>query len=101
MRWPLSRGRLRPAQPWLTWDTGAGIGIVTPCKRPEGGRALAEETRTFNRLRSGLCRRGRAGFAPLTQCGRLLKHIRASPGGIGDIAKAALALTHFECGQLQ
>ncbi|WP_250214101.1 hypothetical protein [Acrocarpospora catenulata] len=41
---------------------------------------------------------GERGFALLTQRWRTLQHITASPSSIGDIAKAALALTHSEHG---
>jgi hypothetical protein len=41
---------------------------------------------------------GEQGFALLTGRWRTLQHITASPGKIGDIARAALVLTHFEHG---
>ena len=43
---------------------------------------------------------GERGFALLTQRWRALQHVTASPTKIGDIAKAALVLTHFEHGYL-
>jgi hypothetical protein len=39
---------------------------------------------------------GERGFALLTGRWRTLQHITASPSKIGDIARAALILTHFE-----
>ncbi|HEY3951895.1 MAG TPA: IS5/IS1182 family transposase, partial [Streptosporangiaceae bacterium] len=39
--------------------------------------------------------------ALLTQRWRALQHITASPSRIGDIARAALVLTHFEYGYLK
>ena len=39
-------------------------------------------------------------FALLNQRWRTLQHITASPSKIGDIARAALVLTHFEYGYL-
>jgi hypothetical protein len=36
------------------------------------------------------------GFALLTQRWPTLQHITARPSRIGDIARAALVLTHFE-----
>lgn len=79
---------------------GAGIGIVTPFKNPADGRPPALENRAFNRLQRALRCLGERGFALLTQRWRLLQHIHASPSRIGDIAKAALVLTHFEHGRL-
>jgi hypothetical protein len=46
-------------------------------------------------LRSLRCLEER-GFALVTGRWRTLQHITASPGKIGDIARAALVLTHFE-----
>ena len=43
---------------------------------------------------------GLGGFALLTGRWRTLQHITASPGKIGDIARAALVLTHFEYGYI-
>jgi hypothetical protein len=40
------------------------------------------------------------GFALLTGRWRTLRHITASPSKIGDIARAALVLTHFEHGYI-
>lgn len=78
---------------------GAGIGIITPVKRPNEGPPLALDNRTANKLQRGVRCLGERGFALLTQRWRLLQHITASPGKIGDIAKAALVLTHFEHGR--
>jgi len=44
---------------------------------------------------------GERGFAVLAQRWRLLQHIKAGPSKIGAIARAALALTHFEHGRLK
>jgi hypothetical protein len=41
---------------------------------------------------------GERGFALLTGRWRILRHITASPSKIGNIAKAALVLVHFEHG---
>ena len=46
-------------------------------------------------LRSLRCL-GERGFALITQRWRTLQHITASPRKIGDIARAALILIHFE-----
>jgi hypothetical protein len=52
--------------------------------------------RTRNALVRSLRCLGERGFALLTGRLRTLQHITASPGRIGDIARAALVLTHFE-----
>ncbi|MEU4408648.1 transposase family protein [Streptosporangium sp. NPDC023963] len=56
--------------------------------------------RTRNMLLRALRCLGERGFALLTQRWRTLQHITASPSKIGDIARAALVLTHFEHGRL-
>jgi hypothetical protein len=43
---------------------------------------------------------GERGFALLTQRWRALQHITAGSSKIGDIARAALVLTHFEHGKI-
>lgn len=79
---------------------GAGIGVITPIKQPGQGPPLALENRALNRLQRGVRCLGERGFALLTQRWRCLQHITASPSKIGDIARAALVLTHFERGRL-
>jgi DDE superfamily endonuclease len=79
---------------------GAGIGIHVPVKQPAGGRDLDINTRTRNALLRSLRCLGERGFALLTGRWRTLQHITASPGRIGDIARAALVLTHFEHGYI-
>jgi len=83
---------------------GAGIGICIPVKQPAGGRDLDINTRTRNALlrslRSLRCL-GERGFALLTGRWRTLQHVTASPSRIGDIARAALVLTHFEYGYIK
>jgi len=79
---------------------GAGQGIFTPVKQPKNGAELDVDTRTYNALlRSLRCLRER-GFALLTQRWRTLQHVSLSPNRIGDIAKAALVLVHFEHGMI-
>jgi hypothetical protein len=39
---------------------------------------------------------GERGFALLTRRWKALRHTTASPSRIGDIVRAALALTHYE-----
>ena len=80
---------------------GAGIGIHIPVKQPPGGRELDIGTRTRNAVLRSLRCLGERGFALLTQRWRTLQHITASPSKIGDIARAALALTHFEYGYIK
>ena len=80
---------------------GAGIGIHIPVKQPPGGKDLDIDTRTRNALLRSLRCLGERGFALLTGRWRALQHITASPGKIGDIARAALVLTHFEHGYIK
>jgi DDE superfamily endonuclease len=80
---------------------GAGIGIHIPVKQPADGRDLDVNTRTRNALLRSLRCLGERGFALLTGRWRTLQHITASPGKIGDIARAALVLTHFEHGYIK
>jgi hypothetical protein len=75
---------------------GAGIGIHTPIKQPEGNQILSPDNRTYNRLLRTLRCLGERGFALLKGRWRILQHITVSPSRIGDIARAALVLTHFE-----
>ena len=80
---------------------GAGIGVHIPARQPAGGRELDIGTRTRNALQRSLRCPGERGFALLTQRWRTLQHITASPGKIGDIARAALVLTHFGHGYIK
>lgn len=79
---------------------GAGIGIHIPVKQPTDGRELDINTRTRNAIQRSLRCLGERGFALLNQRWRTLQHITASPSKIGDIACAALVLTHFEHGYI-
>ena len=79
---------------------GAGRGVYTPVKQPAGGRELDVDTRAYNMLLRSLRCIGERGFALLCGRWRVLQHVTASPGRIGDIANAALVLTHFEHGYL-
>jgi hypothetical protein len=75
---------------------GAGHGIIAPVKKPAGVKELDLNARTRNALiRSTRCL-GERGFALLTQRWQTLQHVTASPGKIGQIARAALVLTLFE-----
>lgn len=75
---------------------GAGIGIHTPTREPSSGHGLATGNRAHNMLLIRLRCLGERAAALLTQRWRTLQHITVSPNKIGDITKAALALTHFE-----
>lgn len=75
---------------------GAGIGVHTPVKQPADGRRLGIDNRTYNALLRSLRCVGERGFALLIGRWRVLQHVTACPQKIGDIAKAALVLTHFE-----
>jgi hypothetical protein len=79
---------------------GVGIGIHIPVKQPPGTRELDINTRTRNAIQRSLPCLGERGFALLTGRWRTLQHITASPSKIGDIARAALVLTHFERGYI-
>jgi DDE superfamily endonuclease len=70
-------------------------------KQPPGGRELDLNTRTRNAIQRSLRCLGERGFALLSGRWRMLQHITASPSKIGDIARAALVLTHFEHGCLR
>jgi hypothetical protein len=75
---------------------GAGPGVQTPVKKPKGAKELDINNRTRNALlRSRRCL-GERGFALLTQRWQVLRHVTASPGKIGKIARAALVLLLFE-----
>jgi hypothetical protein len=75
---------------------GAGIGVHIPVKQPADGRELDIDTRTRNAIQRSMRCLGERGFALLTGRWRTLQHITVSPSKIGDIARAALVLTHFE-----
>lgn len=79
---------------------GAGIGVHVPVKRPAGGGELDIDTRTRNALLRSMRCLGERGFALLEQRWRTLRHLTISPSRVGDVAKAALVLTHFEHGKL-
>lgn len=79
---------------------GAGQGILTPVKKPKNGRELDVDTRTYNALLRAVRAIGERAFALLTQRWRTLQHVTLSPNRIGDIAKAALVLVHFEHGMI-
>ncbi len=75
---------------------GAGIGILTPVKKPAGNQELDIDTSTRNALLRDLRCRGERGFALLTQRWAALQHITADPDRITEITRAALVLTQYE-----
>ena len=75
---------------------GAGHGILTPVKKPQGVRELDINARTRNMLLSSMRCLGERGFALLSQRWATLQNVTASPSAIGSIARAALVLTLFE-----
>ena len=81
---------------------GAGIGSPHPGQAATrtGGNSTSIPAPATPILRSLRCL-GERGFALLTGRWRTLQHITASPGKIGDIARAALVLTHFEYGYIK
>ncbi len=74
----------------------AGHGVCTPVKRPRGGPDLDISAQARNMLLRSLRCLGERGFALLKQRWHALQHVTASPGKIGQIARAALVLTLFE-----
>jgi hypothetical protein len=79
---------------------GAGIGMHIPLRQPSGGPEPDIGARTRNAIQRSLRCLGERGFALLNQRWRTLQHVTASPSKIGDIASAALVLTHFEYGHI-
>ena len=75
-------------------DDAAGTGIHIPAGQPSGGQGLDSNTRARNALQRSLRCLGERGFALLTGRWRALQHVTVSPGKIGNIARAALVLTH-------
>jgi hypothetical protein len=91
------RRRSGPADPGYD---GAGIGIHIPVRQPPGSQDLDINTRARNALQRSLRCLGERGFAQLTGRWRALQHVTVSPSKIGDIARAALVLTHVEHGYI-
>ena len=75
---------------------GAGHGVLTPMKKPEGVTEPDINARTRNMLLSSARCPGERGFALLSQRWKTLQNVTASPCEIGPIARAALVLTLFE-----
>lgn len=75
---------------------GAGHGVHTPFKQPVDGNILSIDNRTYNHLLRALRCLGERGFALLTERWTALQHTTLSPSRIGDLARAALVLVHFE-----
>ena len=75
---------------------GAGIGVLTPVRKPAGNQELDPDTRTRNALLRDLRCRGERGFALLTQRWAALQHITADPDRTTEITRAALVLTQYE-----
>ena len=79
---------------------GAGHGILTPFKKPADGHHVHVNNRTYNALLRSMRCVGERGFALMSQRWRVLQGVTTPPRRIGDIARAALVLTHFEHGYL-
>jgi hypothetical protein len=75
---------------------GAGHGVLTPVKKPAGVKELDISARTRNALIRSVRCLGERGFALLAERWQTLRHVTASPGKIGKIARAALVLVLFE-----
>jgi DDE superfamily endonuclease len=74
----------------------AGHGIHAPARKLKNMTGPDISTRTRNALIRSLRCLGERGFALLKQRCQALRHVTASPGKIGQIARAALVLTLFE-----
>ena len=92
-----TRGRTGPPRTWA-WSPSRR-GLTT--RSSPGGRDLDINTRTRNAIQRSLHRLSERGFALITQRWRTLQHVTASPSKIGDIARAALVLTHLEHGHIR
>jgi hypothetical protein len=81
---------------------GPGHHLGAACRSGWGGPGCDDRhgARTRNALLRSLRCLGERGFALLTGRWRALQHITLSPSKIGDIARAALVLTHFEHGHI-
>jgi hypothetical protein len=74
----------------------AGIGILTPFKKPAGQPPLNARQRVYNLLQSRARALGERAMAILKTRWRALHHISLCPHRIGAIVQAALVLTHHE-----
>jgi hypothetical protein len=74
----------------------AGHGVLTPVKKPAGMKEPGINARTRNALTRSVRCLGERGFALLARRWQTLRHITASPGKTGQIARAALVLVLFE-----
>ena len=75
---------------------GTGPGALTPVKKPHDSGELDITTKTCNKLLRALQALGERSFTLLTQRRTIPQHVTMSPRKIGTLARAALALTHFE-----
>ena len=101
---PCPRSTAPPPTAWPPWPipvTRARASASTSrSASPPAARELDINNRTRNALQRSLRCLGERGFALLTGRWRALQHITLSPSKIGDIARAALTLTHFEHGYI-
>ncbi|MET7989559.1 transposase family protein [Amycolatopsis sp. NPDC005232] len=74
----------------------AGIGILTPFKKPAGQPPLATDQQTYNLLHSRLRCLGERAAAILKTRWTALRRITLCPKRIGTIVQAALVLTHHQ-----
>ena len=82
--------------PWPTAGTKAQVTGSSRRKKPKGVTELDIDARTRNMLLSSARCLGERGFALLSQRWKTLQNVIASPGKIGQIARAALVLVLFE-----
>lgn len=98
VRWPApyeSRAEAGPAIPADFRRNGGALQPGAEAHGEPGGTWTKEHDQKPERDHLLRCL-GERGFALLTCRWRALRHITTSPRKIGDIAKAALVLTHFE-----
>jgi hypothetical protein len=94
--------------PGLTDGSGVNDGTcrASAYRRPNSRQTAARrpgldiDTHTRNAIQRSLRCLGERGFALLAGRWRTLQHITVSPSKIGNIARAAFVLTHFEHGYI-
>ena len=79
-------------------DTGAGIGVHSPVRRPPGGQVLHTDTRTYNQLLTALRAPTERAHALLGRC-RALDRVTLCPWRSSVVMAAALVLTSMQRGR--
>ncbi len=76
--------------------TGAGAGVRAPVRRPAGNHGFDDATRGWNYYINSCRAPVERGIAVLKVRWRALLRVSLCPQRIGDVAAAALVLTHYE-----